>query len=100
MLSWLGLVYILFYFYVALSDRCSMPFSVILPRLDDYDVPSISIKLYFNVPLSSNCGEKVLNGILILSRVGHHFNAIYKLFTATGGQWDNGTMKYISDNFP
>ena len=33
-------------------------------------------ELYLNVPLSSNCGDKVLNSIKILSRVGQNLNAI------------------------
>ena len=38
-------------------------------------------ELYLNVPLSSNCREKVLNRIKIWSRVWQNFNAIFKLLS-------------------
>ena len=83
----------MWYIYVALSDRGSMHVKISLPAIGGQRCiemwfrkfsinPDISghygklSELYFNVPLSSNCGEKVLSGIKILSQLEQHFNAI------------------------
>ena len=79
--------------YVALSDPGSMHVQVSLPSIGgqwciemsfwQFCINPVTLgpygklsELYFNIPLSLNCGEKFLNGIEIFSRTGQHFNGV------------------------
>ena len=79
--------------YVALSDPGSMHVQVSLPAIGGQRYIEMSFRqfcinpeilghygklseLYFNVPLSSNRGEKLLNSIEMLSHLGQNLYAI------------------------